>query len=284
MSNEAQEYLVVGHICLDYTPLGVMWGGTALFGAITALRLGAHVRVLTSMPRDMVRQVLPEEIEVHNLDTPVALTFRHEFTESGFREQYITNLAQMLHADDVPTAWRGSQLVHFGPLAQEIGHDLLGAFDHSLRGASVQGWLRQWHGPEGHVQPLPPEGMLAWAPRVDCSFLSEEDIGNTRELIDLYRRNHRVVVLTDGAHGATVFEGERSVHVPAYPVHEIDGNGAGDVFAAAFLLRYHETEDAIDAARFATVVASFHVEHIGTEGLPTREQAESRLREYARSI
>ena len=284
MSEGSNEYLVVGHICFDYTPLGVMWGGTALFGAITALRLGARVRVLTSMPHDTVRQVLPDAVEVHNLDTPIALTFRHEFTESGFREQYITSVARALHASDVPDAWRGMGLVHFGPLAQEIGHDLLGAFDGALRGASVQGWLRQWHGEEGHVQPLSPEQMLVWAPSVECSFLSEEDIGSTRELIDLYRRKHRVVVLTDGAHGATVYEGTRAVRVPAYPVHEIDANGAGDVFAAAFLLRYRETEDALEAARFATVVASFHVEHIGTEGLPTREQAEDRLREYARLV
>ena len=64
-------------------------------------------------------------------------------------------------------------------------------------------------------------------------------------------------------------------------MREVDANGAGDVFAAAFLIRYHETGDARVAARFATVVASFHVEHVGMEGLPHRAQVEARLREYA---
>jgi sugar/nucleoside kinase (ribokinase family) len=70
-------------------------------------------------------------------------------------------------------------------------------------------------------------------------------------------------------------------HVPAFPVHEVDANGAGDVFSAAFLIRYYETGDALVAAQFAAVVASFHVEHNGTAGIPTRAQAEARLLEHA---
>jgi sugar/nucleoside kinase (ribokinase family) len=124
--------------------------------------------------------------------------------------------------------------------------------------------------------------MVAWAPPVDVSFLSEEDIGDQRGVIDLYRSSHRIVVLTDGQHGATVYEGPNATKIPAFPVHEVDANGAGDVFSAAFMIRYYETGDAVASARFAAVVASFHVEHLGTEGIPTREQVEDRLAEYAR--
>ena len=243
MSEVAAEYLVIGDICIDHTPLGTQWGGTAMFGAITAHRLGARVRVLTSMPDAAVRSVLPEAIEVRNIPSPLPLTFHYKFTPSGFREQYISNVAQPLHVADLPEAWQRTPLIHFGPLAQEIDHDLLAAFGPALRGASVQGWLRRWGGAGGHVEPLPPDEMLAWVPNVECSFLSEEDIGQQRGIIDLYRRRHKVVVLTDGAHGATIFEGETSFQVPAFPVREVDANGAGDVFAAAFLLRYQETGD-----------------------------------------
>ncbi|HWE61155.1 MAG TPA: PfkB family carbohydrate kinase [Chloroflexota bacterium] len=276
------DYLVVGNITVDYTPVGREWGGTALFAAITALRLNARVHVLTSMPEAEVRQVLPAAITVHNVDSPVFCTFLHQYVD-GVRDQYITDVAKTLHASDLPPAWRTLPLVHFGPIAQEVGHDLLEAFNHALRGGSVQGWLRQWS-ERGHVEPLPPAKMLEWVPPVECSFLSEEDIGSNRQLIDIYRRAHKVVVLTDGAHGATVFEGDAASHVPAYPVREVDANGAGDVFSAAFMIRYYETGNALEAAHFATVVASYHVEHIGTEGLPSRAQVESRLQEYARIL
>jgi sugar/nucleoside kinase (ribokinase family) len=79
-----------------------------------------------------------------------------------------------------------------------------------------------------------------------------------------------------------VFEGDRSTKIPAFPVHEVDANGAGDVFSAAFLVRYFQVKDAVAAARFAAVVASFHVEHFGTEGIPTMVDAERRLLEYDR--
>ena len=279
MSDPSPEYLIAGHITVDYTPEGEVFGGTALFAAITAHRLNARVHVLTSMPEAAVRQVLPDEIAVHNLPADDFCTFRHEFVD-GVREQYITKVAHTLHAEDVPKAWRSLPLVHFGPVAQEVGHDLPQAFAGALRGGSVQGWLRQW-GENGHVQPLSPEQMLAWVPPLELSFLSEEDIGANRAVIDVYRRLHRVVVLTDGQHGATVFEGDSAVHVPAFPVQEVDANGAGDVFSAAFMIRYYETGDALLAARFATVVASFHVAQFDTHGIPTREQVEDRLREYA---
>jgi hypothetical protein len=280
VSGPQVSYLVIGHITVDFTPNGREWGGTALFAAITALRLGARVHVLTSMPEGGEALVLPGDVEVKNIPSPVWCTFRHEFVGT-VREQYITEFARDLRAEDVPENWQTLPLVHFGPLAQEIDHNLLAAFHGSLRGASAQGWLREW-GADGHVKPLRADKMLAWAPPVEISFLSEEDIGDQRGVIDLYRRAHRIVVLTDGSHGATLFEGETATRIPAFPVHEVDANGAGDVFSAAFLIRYYETGDAVASAQFAAVVASFHVEQLGTEGIPTREQAERRLLEYAR--
>jgi sugar/nucleoside kinase (ribokinase family) len=226
-----------------------------------------------------VTEALPAGVEVHNVPTSVPLTFRHEYVE-GKRELYITAVAPTLDAVDLPPAWRSLDVVHFGPVAQEVSHGLIDACTNPLKGASVQGWMRSWDRKTGHVAPLPARDLLSWAPPVQCSILSEEDIGDRREVIDFLRRHHPIVVLTDGAHGATVFAGERVMRVPAVPVREVDANGAGDVFAAAYLIRYYETGDMIVAAQFAAAVASFHVEQVGIAGIPTREQAEARWRTY----
>ena len=50
----------------------------------------------------------------------------------------------------------------------------------------------------------------------------------------------------------------------------------GDVFAAAFLIRYNETHDAVEAARLP-IAASFVVEGPGPSTIPTRERVEERL-------
>ena len=71
-------------------------------------------------------------------------------------------------------------------------------------------------------------------------------------------------------------------HVPAFPSQELDPTGAGDVFAAAFLTRYVETDDPWLAALFASAAASWSVEQEGLGGIPTRQQIEERLQQPGR--
>jgi fructokinase len=92
----------------------------------------------------------------------------------------------------------------------------------------------------------------------------------------LLERGPRVVLLTAGGEGATVFTAEAVTHVPAVAVDVVDTIGAGDAFSAGFLsywlqgqrgegkapLRHlsfpasQGHEAVVDAARFAADVAS----------------------------
>ncbi|MEE8370045.1 MAG: PfkB family carbohydrate kinase, partial [Dehalococcoidia bacterium] len=60
----------------------------------------------------------------------------------------------------------------------------------------------------------------------------------------------------------------------------IDPTGAGDAFAAAFLIHLWETGDGWQSARFAACAASFVIEREGTAAIPDRDQIEARLRRY----
>ena len=68
-----------------------------------------------------------------------------------------------------------------------------------------------------------------------------------------------------------------TVHFPVAPVEVFDPTGAGDVFAAAFMLRFNETNDPYLAAPFANSAASFAIEGPGTTTLATRSQVEERM-------
>jgi len=63
--------------------------------------------------------------------------------------------------------------------------------------------------------------------------------------------------------------------VEGCPAEEIDSTGAGDVFAAAFMLRLRESRDPLEAAGFANRVAAYSVTAPGIQaldalaGLPT---------------
>ena len=64
-------------------------------------------------------------------------------------------------------------------------------------------------------------------------------------------------------------------------VREIDATGAGDVFAAAFLVRQRETGDNRLAAEFATAAAALAVQATGTAGIGGRKAIEALLRREA---
>jgi len=56
----------------------------------------------------------------------------------------------------------------------------------------------------------------------------------------------------------------------------VDPTGAGDIFAAAFFIRYRESADVIEAARFANACAALSVRKAGLAGVPTRSAVEAR--------
>ena len=115
-------------------------------------------------------------------------------------------------------------------------------------------------------------------PHADILVLSEEDIAASPKDLEKYIQWTRIVVLTKGKQGATLYENGRILESAAYPAHEVDPTGAGDVFAAAFLIKYHETRSLQAALNFAHCTASFAVEEHGTTGIPTLDQINARLR------
>jgi sugar/nucleoside kinase (ribokinase family) len=58
----------------------------------------------------------------------------------------------------------------------------------------------------------------------------------------------------------------------------LDPTGAGDVFAAAFLVHLSRHGDPRQAVDFANCVASLSIQHVGIEGIPTMEMVTERLR------
>jgi sugar/nucleoside kinase (ribokinase family) len=114
-------------------------------------------------------------------------------------------------------------------------------------------------------------------PHVDVLVLSEEDLNGNAALMDEYIRLTHIAIMTQGPLGCKVFVDGTATQVPGFPVQEVDPTGAGDVFAAAFLIRLEETKDPIQAARFANATASFCVQGPGVTTIPSRAQVELRL-------
>jgi ribokinase len=82
----------------------------------------------------------------------------------------------------------------------------------------------------------------------------------------------RAVVVTLGAEGAVVVEGERAERVAAPRVEAVDTTGAGDTFCGALVQALAEGAALVEAARWATRAAAASVTRLGAQGgMPRRE-------------
>lgn len=267
------DYVVVGHVTKDVIPGGFVAGGTVTYAGLTARRLGARVGVLTSSSPDFdLRQIFPTDVELAVVPSSETTTFENTY-RAHHRRQYLRAVASTIGPEHVPAAWRSAPIVHFAPLAREFTSALFATFAGAkLRCLTPQGFLRQWDA-TGLVSRIEPPTLNGFLGELDVVVLSEEDVGSDWDILDQYAAEARLLVVTRGPGGAVLRCHDCTDEAyPAYPTVEVDPTGAGDVFAAAFLINLRETGDPGAATRFANCVASFAVEGPGTTTLPTLEQ------------
>ncbi|MEQ1873792.1 MAG: carbohydrate kinase family protein [Ilumatobacteraceae bacterium] len=77
-----------------------------------------------------------------------------------------------------------------------------------------------------------------------------------------------LIMLKLDADGALVWENGSGTHIPAGTNNLVDATGAGDSFAGGFLAHYLEHGDAVAAARFATTISAWVIEHLGARPEP----------------
>jgi sugar/nucleoside kinase (ribokinase family) len=190
--------------------------------------------------------------------------------------------AARLTASHLPKEWQATPLVLLGPVAGELDDSLAASFRSSFLAVGAQGWLRTTT-PDGAVKPVYPEDwdeepILRHA---SALFLSDEDLPpeSAEEALKRWCGTVEIVAFTRGYDGADICYRDEWRHIEAFPVEAVDPTGAGDIFAAAFLIRLAETKDVWDAARFASCAASFVVEGEGVAAVPGRQQVEARLQE-----
>jgi len=285
------DFLAIGNLTRDTTPQGFRLGGTVSFAAVTARRLGRRPGILTRASlaglepgkpgsTGVLRTTgLPDTplagIPICVLPSPVTTTFTNIYTAHG-RTQVIQAVADPVTPDGLPPEWADTPVVLLGSIARETPSSWADVFPGSIVGIAPQGHMRCWDA-EGHVFPARWEDAGPLLRRADAVVLSREDVGGDDAYIAELAAQTRILIVTDGWHGATVYQGEEITRIPPRTAHEVDPTGAGDVFATSFLVRLAETGNPVVAARFANVVASISVEAPGMDAIPTRAEVESWL-------
>lgn len=272
------EYLIIGNVTQDVTPDGLVLGGTGAYSAITASQLGVQVGLVTRAASDLDLGSLLPDVRIHHVPDACTTTFENVYV-GGKRIQWIRKIAQPLQREDVPPVWRDARIIHLAPIAQDVPRELAGVFADGVVGATPQGWLRAWDA-DGRVRYRPLADPAEALEHIEVLVFSPEDVASDWNAVERLAGAVPIAVVTRASKGCDVYVDTTVQHIPARPVSQaVDPTGAGDVFAAAFFIRYRETDDPYIAARFANCAASFSIEGRGLNAIPTRATIEAWMRQ-----
>ena len=277
----APDFVAIGHVTLDRIGEATRPGGAALFAAVTAYRLGLSVGLLTSHGEDFPLDLIPSRIEVVGIPAADTTRFEHR-QDAGGRVSHVRAVAGPLTMADVPDDWRGAALTLLAPVLDEVDPMIATLFTDGAVGAAAQGWLRHTAA-DGLVVPRvwrSPERLLQ---SVQALFLSREDIrGQEDDVVEWFERMP-VGVLTADRDGALLFVNGERYEIHPRAAREVDPTGAGDVFAATFLVQYQRDGDPWQAAAAAACAGSLAVEGEGWSTVADRATLDTALADYARS-
>lgn len=278
MPPAAPDFVVVGHVVRDIVPEGYRLGGTVTFAAAQAHRLGLAVGIVTRTGPDLPLEGALKYAAVADAPSTRSTSFENVYTPAG-RVQRLLAKADPIGAADLPTAWRSAPIVLLGPVFREVPAGFAREFSaESLVGVSAQGWLREVAA-DGRVQHAPWIGDAFWA-GAGVIFASDEDLAGDDAELARWTREAPIVAVTRSSRGARVFAEGHWREMAAYPEVEVDATGAGDTFATGFLVRYRETGDANEAARFGAAAASLSVRGVAAEAMGDRAAIEERMRAH----
>ena len=275
MPTSFADYLTIGHLTRDVTETGYILGGTGSYASRTALSFEIKPALITSHSQSMDLSPL-NGVEIINIISRHDTTYENIQTPAG-RVQMLYETAERMTKADIPEEFHRIPIVHIGPMANEVDEDIVSVFSpDSLIGITPQGWMRTQL-PDKHVgyQPWQPsEGMVK---RADAVIISDEDVKKNESVIHDYAQRFKLLVVTEGFNGARVYWHGDARHFSAPRMDVLDPTGAGDIFAAVFLIRLKATGDPWKAAETAVRLASLSVTRTGLDSVPTIEEVKSSL-------
>jgi len=259
--------LVCGDCLIDFVPVRAgdgreayvpAVGGSCLNIATAIGRLGAPAGFVSGISNDMFGEMLIEHMRASGVDTSRVTRSGRETTLAFVR--YIGTQARYLFYDEGSAArmWTfdpdnvslaGVALLHIGSTTL-INEPSAGETRKLVEAARASAAIAIDPNCRPSMIADPPayrrriESLIALA---DIVRASTEDLeylrpgtALDRAAADWLAGGAALVLITDGAAGATAYTRAGKVHRPAHPVRVVDTIGAGDTFHAAFLVRLFE--------------------------------------------
>jgi 1D-myo-inositol 3-kinase len=277
------DYISVGHVTVDILEDGSHRpGGTALYGALQASRLGLSSLIVTRGDQSEIEGLLEPwasefELRVQPADRTTTFATSGRGAE---RNQQLLAWAGPIEAEG-PLA---CAILHLAPVADELPERWPSGG--RLLGLTPQGLARTWPEEGGAVRLSPPDAnALAQAESAHAIVISEQERNVCDELIRRTRAAGALIAVTAGGRAATILppRGE-PLELPVRRIEEpADDLGAGDCYAAALFTGMAEGRNPAEAAELAGAAAALRILGIGPGAVAARGEIEASLADRSHS-
>ncbi|HEY0121004.1 MAG TPA: ribokinase [Rhizobium sp.] len=284
---------VVGNVCIDTT----FWvdrfprpgetlnarshsdgvGGKGANQAVAVARTGADIRFFAALGTDtgaaFIKERLKGEFDLGGLSEKPLPSDRSTIVVSQDGENLIVSGVACV-ADFDPLQETGlSALIGVGDILVMQGNLKIAVTDACLRAAKVVGATTI-------LNPSPLSGETPDLAAVDIVIVNQGeafeitgDADPERAVRDILRRGAKAAIVTLGAEGCLLLEGDTVDVIPAAKVTVVDTSGAGDVFCGCLAGCLMKGWTLAQSARMAAAAAALAVGRAGTlEACPSRAE------------
>ena len=268
------DLVVAGKLAIDElsfegsTPTTVL-GGSAAHVSLAAATVGSSVAIVSTIGDDFpskYQQILGSKcIDLSGVvkNRGRSSHFWADFNKNGTMRSYrlhfgVGNQLSLRHFSRLT---QNAQAVHLGILPPHLQRKLIKRVYGTGKLLSMTTIFHQ-------AQTLRKK-ILPQLPYLDVLFLNEReaifltDVKDVSKAIKQLGELLPLVIVTQGRKGCLVNQQGSIQHVPSYTVNEVDGTGAGDSFAGAFLASYLRDKDVIKAAKWGNAAGALNVQKIG---------------------
>ena len=273
------EYLCIGHLTEDLTDDGVQLGGTAAYSTLTAQAFGLSCGLISSYKE----RALPSEFNLmtSNLQiTEQMIQFENRY-QGDTRTQHLRHNTKQLSLPDLNTIVKQTEILHFGPILNDFPIEVIRHFPDNYVALTPQGWLRTVE--KGVVKNAPYTILYKALPYTDAVVISQEDIDYNQQAVRSIAKRCKLLVITNGFHGAEVIWQGKRRSFQASRRQEVDPTGAGDIFAAIFFILNFHGYSPWEAGKIATEIAALTVTRKGLQSIPKSSEILNTIYKYSTS-
>lgn len=205
------------------------------------------------------------------------------YDDRGNRELEILGRADTIK--EVPSEVLDADALLFGPILQEVDPSLVVELSElpSLLLCDPQGFLRGIE--NGQINHFFPQSFKEILPlfsvvkpnELEARIMTGKNPMKYPEQVleSLYSFGAEICIVTLAGDGSLIYDGSELLKIPPYTTEARDPTGAGDTYAAGFIVEYMRTGNLYESGMFASCTASLWVESIG----PYVEITEEKVRE-----